>query len=75
MGVKKQKVDSLILVIMSHGREGEIIAADGKPVKITDIVKVLSDKSVEEIPKFLLIHACRSKLFCHFLHFVNDWSF
>ena len=52
---------AFMLVIMSHGDEGSVAGCDGKHVKITDILDLLSPKNfpaMKKKPKTIIVQAC-----------------
>ena len=52
---------SFILVLTSHGDEGTVAGSDGKQVKITEIMDLLSPKNfpaMKKKPKIIIIQAC-----------------
>ncbi|XP_055843650.1 caspase-8 [Episyrphus balteatus] len=51
--------DSLIVCILTHGCEGSVYACDSIPIKIDDIKKILTEKSLIRKPKMLIIQACQ----------------
>ena len=54
--------DSFVCCILSHGRDGEIIATDGKPVRLNSITEELKDcQQLRGKPKMFFIQACRGR--------------
>ena len=54
-------LDCFVLVVTSHGNEGSIIGTDGKHVKITDMIELLSPRNFHELkgkPKIVILQAC-----------------
>lgn len=52
--------DSFVCCILSHGRDGEILASDDRPVRLDYITQKLRDcKHLHGKPKIFFIQACR----------------
>ena len=56
-----KQLGTFILVITSHGDEGTLVGADGRHLKITDLLQLLSAKNFPAMkgkPKIVIIQAC-----------------
>lgn len=56
------KMDCLILVLMSHGEGSSIFDNDGIKVKISDLTDMFSSKNcrgLDKKPRLVFIQACR----------------
>ncbi|XP_019119129.1 caspase-3 isoform X2 [Larimichthys crocea] len=51
--------DCFLAVLSSHGEEGCVFGADGKPVRLSQIFKYFDHESMEGKAKVFLIQACR----------------
>ena len=55
--------DSFVCCILSHGKEGEIVAVDGKCVKLENITSPIKEcKALSGKPKMFFIQACRGTM-------------
>lgn len=55
--------DSFVCCILSHGKEGEIVAVDGKCVKLENITSPIKEcKALNGKPKMFFIQACRGTM-------------
>ena len=54
--------DSIVVCILSHGKEGEIVASDGKTVYLKDVTsELIKCKNLRGKPKILFIQACQGE--------------
>ena len=50
----------LVVCLMSHGREGAVIASDNRDVAVTEILNIFSRcEALRGKPKLMFIQACR----------------
>ena len=50
----------LVVCLMSHGKEGVIIASDNRDVAMTEVLKIFSQcEALKGKPKLMFIQACR----------------
>lgn len=59
-----EDVDSLVVVFMSHGSEGQICTSDGEVLQNQEIVEYFSDVNCPALkgkPKFFIFQQCRGK--------------
>jgi len=57
-----RKADMMILAVLSHGRDGQIIASDGLVVETEDIYAKFNNSNcplLQGKPKFFIVQACR----------------
>ncbi|KAL1425668.1 hypothetical protein MTO96_018962 [Rhipicephalus appendiculatus] len=63
MHAERESPDCLVVILMSHGREGTILSADGVPLHLDDDVYALFNNEncpgLEGKPKVFFIQACR----------------
>jgi hypothetical protein len=56
------KYDCVVVVILSHGKDGEVIGTDGDGVPVDDITGYFkSNPTLKDKPKLFFIQACRGK--------------
>ncbi|XP_068191412.1 caspase-7-like [Antennarius striatus] len=53
--------DCFLAVLSSHGEEGCVFGADGKPVQLSRIFKYFDNECMEKKAKMFLIQACRGE--------------
>ncbi|XP_063397694.1 caspase-14-like [Mytilus trossulus] len=56
------KIECVVLILMSHGKGEYIFGDDNKPVKLTDITAVFDSnhcKGLDEKPRLVFVQACR----------------
>ncbi|XP_020782419.2 caspase-7-like [Boleophthalmus pectinirostris] len=51
--------DCFLAVLSSHGEEGCVFGADGKPVRLSHIFRFFANKCMENTAKLFFIQACR----------------
>ena len=59
---ENESADMMILVVLSHGREGQIITSDGRGVDTEEIYAQFNNVNCPKLkgkPKFFIVQACR----------------
>ncbi|XP_067289743.1 caspase-3-like [Pseudorasbora parva] len=58
---EKTVKDCFVGIISTHGEEGVVFGADGRPVKLAEIYSYFGGPSMEDKSKLFLIQACRGR--------------
>lgn len=64
--IREKVKESLIVMIISHGKDEKIIGFDGNDLRITEIVDIFSEKNCKALsrkPKLFFFNCCRSSEF------------
>ena len=59
---KHRETDMMILVVLSHGRDGQIITSDGRNIETEQIYAEFNNANCPNLrgkPKFFIVQACR----------------
>lgn len=74
---KRRKLDSCIVVIMTHGDEDKntrddiLIGRDKRTIRVKDVISLLNsenNKALQGKPKFLIVNACRGGIKFKFIY-------
>jgi hypothetical protein len=60
--IREKVKESLIVMIISHGRDEKVVGFDGNDLRITEIVDIFSEKNCKALsrkPKLFFFNCCR----------------